>query len=133
MNSNFAKPALMGVYSMLIDKFYLGERDMNKTLYFGLASAVGSYASEWVVPVVNPLVKSIPSLSTGLYETKTLTDRIVEVGSSTATVYVLNKYILNNDNYKDEILLRMGVIAVADFASTYTLEYMNNKPLDFLH
>ena len=91
MNSTIAKPALMGLYAMAIDKFYLGEQDMNRTLYFGAACAAGNYASNWVTPIVNPLVKSIPSLSSSLYETKTLTDRIVEVGSSAGTVYVLNK------------------------------------------
>ena len=130
MNTTFAKPLVMGGIAMAVDQLYLKETDLNKSIMFGGAVAVGNYASEWVTPLVKAI--DIKSFNKDLYDTKTLVERIAEVGTGSAVIYVLNKYVLNNDNYAGEMMLRLGVIVFSDFAATYALEYINGEKLEFL-
>lgn len=130
MNQTLMKPAVMGAYAVAIDQLYLKETDLNKSLMFGGAVAVGNYASEWVTPLVKAI--DIKSFNKDLYDTKTLVERIAEVGTGSAVIYVLNKYVLNNDNYAGEMMLRLGIIVACDFAATYTVEYFNGEKLEFL-
>ena len=74
----------------------------------------------------------IPTINKGLYDGKTLVDRIAEVGSSTGVAYALNRYVLNNDPYNNELMTRVAIIAVSDVAGTYIVEYLNGKPLQYL-
>ena len=130
MNTTFAKPLVMGGIAMAVDQLYLKETDLNKSIMFGGAVAVGNYASEWVTPIVKAI--DIKSFNKDLYDTKTLVERIAEVGTGSAVIYVLNKYVLNNDNYAGEMMLRLGIIAFSDITATYALEYINGEKLEFL-
>ena len=130
MDNSLLKPLVVGAIAGALDKFYLNEKVATRSLYFGAAVAVGNYSAEYIAPLVNML--PIPTISKNLYDGKTLMDRIVEVGASTATAYILNKYILRNDPYVNEMMTRVAVIAVADAAGTYVVEYLNSKPLQFL-
>ena len=130
MDNTLLKPVVVGMIAASIDKFYLGERNTMRSAYFGAAVAVGNYSAEYIAPLVNML--PIPTIGKNLYDGKTLVNRIVEVGSSTAVAYVLNKYVMNNDPYNNELLTRVAIIAVADAAGTYVVEYLNSKPLQFL-
>jgi hypothetical protein len=130
MNSSLAKPLAMGLIAGAIDQFYLQETSLQRTAYFAGAVAVGNYTSEFAVPIIKHI--NLPTLSHNLYDSKTLIERIVEVGASSAMIYVLNKYLLSNDIYRNELALRLGIIAVSDVGATYLLEYLNNQKLEFL-
>lgn len=116
-NQTLMKPVIVGCIAAAIDKFYLQERDTMRTLYFGAAVAAGNYGAEFVYPLIKHI--PLPTLSRELYEGKTLAERFAEVGMSTGMIYVLNKYIMQNDIYRNEELIRIGVIAASDFAGTY--------------
>lgn len=124
------KPLTMALIAGALDMYVMGEENMNRTMMFAGAVAVGNYASQYAVPIIKKI--NVATISRNLYDTKTLVERIVEVSSSTAFVYVLNKYVLNNDIYRNELMKRVGVIVIADVASTYALEYFNSQPLEFL-
>jgi hypothetical protein len=130
MDNSLLKPVVVGLIAGALDKFYLNEKVVTRSLYFGAAVAVGNYSAEYIAPLVNIL--PIPTINKGLYDGKTLMDRIVEVGASSATAYILNKYLLRNDPYVNEMMTRVAVIAVSDVAGTYIVEYLNNKPLAYL-
>lgn len=130
MNNSMLKPAAVGLVAFAIDSYYLKESNFMRSVYFGGAVAVGNYSAEYLYPLVKHI--PIPTISKDLYEGKTLVDRILEVGSSTALTYVINKYIILNDNYRNELLLRMGVIAASDVIGTYAVEYMTGQKLEFL-
>ena len=132
MDTTSLKPVVMGVIAGSFDKYYLGERDMMKTVYFAGAVAAGSYVAEMALPVVRDVAGLIPSVNKSIYDSKTLAERIMEISGSTASIYILNKYILRNDNYKGEMMKRLTIIAVSDVIATYGLEYYNGKPLEFL-
>ena len=128
-NNGFLKPICIGAVAVGLDKFYLQEQNMQRSLIFGALTASGSYLSEIVAPHVVP---NLPSLNAEIYNGKQLGERITEVGIDTASVYVVNKYVLGNDIYRDEMLQRMGVIAVADVVGTYISEYIDGQPLQYI-
>jgi hypothetical protein len=131
--STLLKPLIAGGIAVALDQMYLKEKYIQRSLYFGAAVAVGEYGAEFVHPIIKHI--NIPSLSRDLYDSKTLMERIAEVGVSSGMVYILNKYVLKNDQYAfsgPEFLNRVGIIAVADFAATYATEYLYGKPLEYL-
>lgn len=132
MNSDFAKPFVMAGFAYALDKYYIGEIDMKRSAYFAVATGLGQYSSQWVSPILNPIFENIPSMSENLYDSKTLAQRISEVSASAGMVYLLNKYVFQNDQFPQEIYLRLGVIAAADFLSEYSLDFVNGRKLAFL-
>jgi hypothetical protein len=130
MDTTLLKPLVVGAIAGSIDRFYLGEANPMRSFYFGSAVAVGNYSAEYIAPLINIL--PIPTVAKGLYDGKTLMERIIEIGSSSGVAYSLNKYVLNNDPYANEFLTRVGIIAVSDAVGTYAVEYFNSKPLQFL-
>jgi hypothetical protein len=128
-NQTLMKPVIVGCVAYAIDRFYLKEVDHTRSLYFGAATAMGNYGAEFIYPLIHHI--PLPTLDRDLYDGKTLAHRCVEVGMSSGMIFVLNKYILHNDIYGNEILMRLGVIAAADFAGTYITEYIDNQKLEF--
>ena len=132
MDESLMKPLAVAGVAMALDQFVLGETNIMRTAYFGGAVVVGSYASEFVAPLVKDVAGFIPTVSKSLYDSKTLAERIIEISASSGCAYVLNKYVLGNDIYRDEVLKRIAVIAVSDVIATYALDYFNGQKLQFL-
>ena len=44
------KPMAAGAFAVLLDRNLIGETDMTRNAYFGVAVAVGIYASQFVTP-----------------------------------------------------------------------------------
>ena len=132
LDTTSLKPIVMGGIAGAIDQFYLGEKDMMRTVYFAGAVAVGSYVAEFASPLVKDVAGFIPSMNKSIYDSKTLAERIVEIGSATGSAYFLNKYVLGNDPYRNELMKRVAVIAVSDVVATYALDFYQGKSLEFL-
>lgn len=130
MDQSYLKPFVVGSVAAAIDQLYLKEPSVERSLYFGAACALGNYASEYATPLIKMI--PMPSISRDLYDAKTLSTRIAEVGGSVGVCYLLNKYVTGNDVYVNETFQRLAVIAVADVAGTYIVEYINNQPLQYL-
>jgi hypothetical protein len=128
-NQTLMKPVVVGCIAAAIDKFYLQEENSMRSLYFGAAVGAGNYAAEYTYPLIKHI--PMPTLSKDLYEGKTLAERIAEVSMSTSMIFVLNRYILKIDIYKDEMMMRMGIIAASDVMGTYICEYIDNQKLEF--
>ena len=79
---------------------------------------------------------SLPDLSTTLPtflgNGKGLMQRAVEIGSGTGASYVINKYVMKNSSYKENIMNKIGAIVVADLAGEYISDYIAGRPLSFL-
>ena len=121
------KPILTGGVIILLDKFVLNQPDMNSSLYFGVAGAAGIFAAQNIVP----MLPAQPSFSTML-DTKTLETRVLEIGLGAGATYGINRFILNNDLRPNDLMMKVGVIAAADFVAEYIDDYMNNRALSFL-
>ena len=120
------KPILTGGMVVLLDKFALNQSDMNSSLYFGAAAAAGIFAAQTVVPML-PNQGSI-----GMLDAKTLEGRILEIGFGTGATYGINRFILNNDLRPNDLMMKVGVIAAADFISEYIDDYLAGRSLSFL-
>ena len=125
MSSNL-KPILTGAVIVALDKYALGQQNLNSSIYFGLAGAVGIFAAQLVTPL-------IPKQGSGtMIDPRTLEGRILEVGLGTGATYGLNRFVLNNDLRPNELLMKVAVIAGADFVSEYIDDYLAGRPLSFL-
>ena len=127
-NANFTKPIAMAACVVAADKYILGETDMNRSLYFGAAGAIGVYAAGLVAPLV-PFETFLPDGS--FTDGRTLEIRLLEVGVSTGVGFVLNKFVLKNEYYMDQELKKIAVLAGADFVSEYIDDYISGRPLSF--
>ena len=133
MNSNngFLKPLCVAVSAVALDQYVMKETDFKRSLVFGSAVGVGSYLSEIVAPHITPDIPQL-NFASSMYNEKKVGERIVELASSAVSVFAVNKYLLRNDIYKDEMMIRMGLIVASDVIGTYASEYIDSKPLTYL-
>ena len=127
-NANFTKPIAMAACVVAADKYLLGETDMNRSLYFGAAGAIGVYAAGLVAPLI-PLETFLPDGS--FTDARTLEIRLFEVGVASGVGFVINKFVLKNEYYMDQELKKIAVLAGADFVSEYIDDYIAGRPLSF--
>ena len=127
-NSNFIKPIAMAGCVIVGDKYLLGENDMNRSLYLGIAGGAGVYAASLVAPML-PLESMLPDGS--FTDSKTLELRLVEVAGAVGVSFVLNKYVLKNDPFINIQYDKLALLAGADFVSEYIDDYLAGRPLSF--
>jgi hypothetical protein len=124
--STLLKPLAMGAVVVALDKFVMKNQNMNESLYFGLAGAVGAYGGAMVAKAM-----PLPLPSGDYFDGKTLEMRIAEIGIGAGVGYALNKYALKNDFNQKNMLNKLGILAVADFISEYAVDYMQGRKLAF--
>ena len=128
VTTNFVKPIAMAGCIIAGDKFLLGESDMNRSLYFGAAGAVGVFAAQMIAPNV-PFDTYLPN---GTYtDSKTLELRILEIGGAVGIGYVVNKFVLKNELYVNDGLNKVALLIGADVAAEFIDDYIAGKPLSF--
>ena len=75
----------------------------------------------------------IPKQGTGtMIDPRTLEGRILEVGLGAGATYGINRFVLNNDLRPNELMMKVAVIAGADFIAEYVDDYLAGRPLSFL-
>ena len=125
MSSNL-KPLITGACIVAIDKYALNQQNLNSSLYFRLAGAVGIFAAQIVTPM-------IPKQGSGtMIDPRTLEGRILEVGLGAGATYGINRFVLNNDLRPNDLIMKVAVIAGADFIAEYIDDYLAGRPLSFL-
>jgi hypothetical protein len=124
--STLLKPLAMGAVVVALDKFVMKNQNMNESLYFGLAGAVGAYGGAMVAKAM-----PLPLPSGDYFDGKTLEMRIAEIGIGAGVGYALNKYALKNDFNQKNMLNKLGILAAADFISEYAVDYMQGRKLAF--
>ena len=125
MSSNL-KPILAGSVIVAIDKYALNQQNLNNSIYFGIAGAVGIFGAQIVTPL-------IPNQGSGtMIDPRTLEGRVLEVGLGTGATYALNKFVFLNDLNPNDLMMKVGVIVAADFVAEYIDDYLAGRPLSFL-
>ena len=120
------KPILTAGDIVALDKYALGQQNLNSSIYFGLAGAVGIFTASMVTPM-------IPRQGSGTFmDARTLEGRILEVGLGAGSTYALNKFVFNNDLRPNDLMMKVAVIAAADFIAEYVDDYLGGRPLSFL-
>ena len=126
-NSDFIiKPLATGAVAVAINQFILKENDMNKSLYLGVASAVGVAGGGFVGSMIPPM-----NFGQQAYfgNGKGVSQRIAEIGLGTAGAFVLNTYVLKNTSFRDNYINQIGVIIAADLAGEYISDYVAGRAL----
>ena len=116
------KPIVMGATVVALDKFVMKNQNMNESLYFGLAGAVGAYGGAMVAKAM-----PLPLPSGEYFDGKTLEMRIAEIGVGAGVGYALNKFVLKNDFNKQNMLNKLGILAGADFIAEYLTDYIQGR------
>ena len=124
--STLLKPLAMGAVVVALDKFVMKNQNMNESLYFGLAGAVGAYGGAMVAKAM-----PLPLPSGEYFDGKTLEMRIAEIGVGAGVGYALNKYALKNDFNQKNMINKLGILAVSDFISEYAVDYLQGRNLSF--
>ena len=120
------KPIVMGATVIALDKFVMKTPNMNESLYFGLAGAVGVYGGSMVAKAL-----PLPLPSGEYFDGKTLEMRIAEIGIGAGGAYAINKYALKNDFNSRNMLNKVALLAGADFISEYLVDYLQGRKLSF--
>ena len=127
----YFKPLVSSVVAVALERYVINETNYTKNAYFGGAMFIGNVLGQMVAPSVN-ILGDLPSINEELYDGNTLAKRIEEVGISVGSVYVINKYVLNNDIYAGEFTKRVGIIVASQVVGEYVSDYMNSRPMAYL-
>ena len=120
---DYLKPLIAGGVAIALDKFYLNEGNMNKSIMFGAATAAGVFGGTLLGPMAPDI--QLPILGNG----KGLEQRILEIGAGSGIAYGVNTYVLKNNSFRDEMIQKLGVIVVADLVSELAADFLGARPL----
>ena len=123
------KPLATSAVAIAIDQFFFNESDLTKSLTFGASAGAGAYIGMMIGSSLPDLSNTLPTF---LGNGKGLMQRAAEIGSGTATAYVINKYVMKNTSYKENIMNKIGGIVAADLIGEYISDYLAGRPLSFL-
>lgn len=115
LQKSLLKPVLCGLMSAALNHFVLKD-SQQKSAYFGIATTIGVMS----VGVVSPVIADYLPSKTGLAGINaSLETRVIEVLLGSASVYVIDKFVLKNNTIlgSDIIMKKVGIIAISDIAA----------------
>ena len=130
MSADYVKPLAAAGVAIALDKYVLNQQDMNSSLYFGASTGAGILAANLLSPYLPNLSSTFSS--TSYYNANTVEQRLLEVGLSVGTGFVVNTYILKNTTYNNEDMMkRLAVNVATNFISKYMSDYATAAPLSY--
>lgn len=124
LSDTYFKPLATAGVAILLDRMVLKQTDMKKNLTFGLSVGAGVGIGAMVAKNL-PIPDSPSTFGNG----KQIASRLLEVTSGAGTAYVVNRYIMKNDNAG--MIRKLGVIVASDFLGEYITDYATGRPLGF--
>jgi hypothetical protein len=112
----------MGLVIVGIDKMYMQNENTPESVYFGLAGAAGAYFGAAAAKAM-----PLPLPSGEYFDGKTVEMRIAEIGIGVGIGYGLNMFVLKNDYNQNDLGKKLGLLAVADFAAEYAVDYIQGR------
>ena len=132
-NEDLVKAGICSISVIVIDKLYFKSTSMKNSLI--LAGAVGgsNYIANVIMKknIVPDLSSSLGQGSVGLYNTKTVETRILEIGLSVGSAYTINTLLLKNQktlSLMELMLLFVSPSIIAELSS----DYLYNRPISYL-
>ena len=120
VNKMIVKPTLTGVFCSLGDRFLLGEKDIMSNITFGAVCGVSNSFAEILTPGFE---KMFDLEEKGFSPAKSTSSYIFELSLASSGSFLVNKYILLNDQWQFSPLKRMGVtissIILSDIITNY--------------
>lgn len=130
MNSDYViKPVSTAAAVYVIDQFIMRESNQTKSFYLGIAGGVGAYAGLLVGANLPDMSDSLP---TYLGNGKSLIGRVAEVGFGVGGAYAINRYVLNNNSFRENAMNTVGTLIAGDILGEYVTDYIQGRPLSIL-
>ena len=130
MNSDYViKPVSTAAAVYVIDQFIMRESNQTKSFYLGIAGGVGAYAGLMVGANLPDMSDSVP---TYLGNGKSLISRVAEVGFGVGGAYAINRYVLNNNSFRENAMNTVGTLIAGDILGEYVTDYIQGRPLSIL-
>jgi len=124
IQEDFLKPLIGGGLLVAIDKFYVKETNMQRSLYFGAAGAAGYFLGS-IAAQYAPVGEFNMFFSNG----RNVAERFSEIAAGTGSVYILNKFVLKNELNGTDLNSKVMQIVVADIAGEMLSEMLlGEKP-----
>lgn len=124
IQKDFLKPLIGGGLLVAIDKFYVKETNMQRSLYYGAAGAAGFFLGG-IVAQYAPVQEFNFFFSNG----RNVAERFSEIAAGTASVVILNKFVLKNELNGTDLTSKVMQIVAADIAGEMISEMMlGEKP-----
>ena len=120
------KPVIAGGVAFVLDKFYLKQEDFSRSAMFGVSVAAGTYVGGMVGTMAPDF--NLPVLGNG----KGVAQRAAEIGAGAGAAWGLNKFMLKNEGYRENIMEKVGVIILADLAGELGSDFLAGRPLSIL-
>ena len=131
MSSDYViKPLATASTVFLIETFVFNETDQTKALTFSAAAAIGTYGGMVIGSSLPDMSSTLPIY---LGNGKGLLQRVAEVGFGGSASFVLNRYVLKNSSYRENIMNKIGTLIVADIVGEYVADYIAGRPLAILN
>ncbi len=119
--NSLVKPFAAGAIAYGIQNYYLN-KGSQQSMYFGASVAAGQYIAD----MFSPTIKSLVGAGAG-----GLLDKVAEIGSSGAAAYALNKYLLKNESYRDNMTQDLASIVIANVGSELIDDFFSGRKLDY--
>ena len=130
MSSDYMiKPLSTAAIAVAIDQFYFNESDLNKSIIYGASAGIGAFLGMAIGSYIPDMSAELPTF---LGNGKGLIQRVSEVGFGVGASYGINKFVLKNISYRENMTNKVIAFAVADIGGEYITDFMAGRPLSFL-
>ena len=120
--STILKPLITGATVVAIDTIFMKNENMKESLYFGVAAMAGIYVGSMIAKAM-----PLPLPSGEYFSGKTVELRVAEITVGVGAAYVINKVALKNDYSQDQMLNKLGLLALSDFIAEYATDYIQGR------
>ena len=131
-NQDLVKAGLAGITVLSIDKFYFKSTSLKNSLILAGSVSASNYIANVIMKknILPDLSASFAS-SAGLYNTKTVETRILEMGLSVGSAYTINTLILKNQ--KSLTIVEIGLLfLLPSIVAEISSDYLYNRPISYL-
>lgn len=115
------KPVVAGISAGAMDHLVMKNPDLKRCALFGGAVGLGIMLVSPVEMIVSPY---FPTNTPMGHIGKALEGRIVEVACGSASAYALNRFVLKNEYTSQDLLYKVGIVALSDIISETVCELM---------
>ena len=119
--NSLVKPFAAGAIAYGVQNYYLN-KGSQQAMYFGASVAAGQYLAD----MFSPTIKSTLGTSAG-----SLLEKVSEIGASGAAAYALNKYLLKNESYRDNMTQDLACVIVANVGSELIDDFFAGRQLNY--
>ena len=115
------KPIIAGGLCVIADHYVMGVSDWQSNLKFGAAVAGGTAV---IGTVSNQILDALPNMGgmSGVYNGKTIVQRVLEIGGGSVGAYLVNRFVFNNDFQYSQAWKKVGIVAASQLVAEYYMD-----------